>query len=138
MGVIVPHKAVEASPAAGSAPSAVGVRSRPASRACARETPTIPRVEFRATCGGAELLRQAGFTVQRFEDLTSRVKQTWTICITRTLGRFFTDRRYREFLFSTRNRNRSFALTMFRIWLAYETGAMRYGLFAVEKSAVSL
>lgn len=40
---------------------------------------------------------------------------------------------YRSFLFSSRNPNRIFALTLFRIWLAYELGIQRYGIFSAEK-----
>ena len=38
-----------------------------------------------------------------------------------------------ERLFDRHARNRVFALTIFRIMLAYRTGAMRYGVFTFRK-----
>jgi tocopherol O-methyltransferase len=40
---------------------------------------------------------------------------------------------YARFLFNRHARNRIFALTIFRIWLAYRCGAMRYGIFAFQR-----
>ncbi len=79
-----------------------------------------------------EFLRSEGFALRVFEDLSSRVKATWSICARRVAARLWRDRRYRRFLASPLSRNRSFALTLPRMWLAYETGALRYGLFACE------
>ena len=80
-----------------------------------------------------EMLRATGFLLGSFEDLTSRVKRTWSICIRRVLARLCSDGRYRRFLWSGSSRNRTFAVTLLRMWLAYRTGAMRYGLFACTK-----
>ena len=79
-----------------------------------------------------EMLRATGFLLGSFEDLSSRVKRTWSICIRRVLARLCCDGRYRKFLWS--GRNRMFAVTLLRMWLAYKTGAMRYGLFACTKT----
>ena len=72
----------------------------------------------------------AGFEVESFEDVTARVKKTWPICAARFVRELCRQPRYARFLFNRHARNRIFALTMFRIWLAYTTGAMRYGIFA--------
>lgn len=68
------------------------------------------------------------------EDLTQSVKRTWSICIARAWRGLARDRRYRRYLLDPEWRQRSFALSLPRIWLAYETGAMRYGLFTAVKA----
>jgi tocopherol O-methyltransferase len=81
-----------------------------------------------------ELIRRAGFTIDGFEDLSARVHRTWPICIWRVLVGCLRRPDWRRFLVNESNANRVFALTMFRIWLAYATGAMRYGLFAARRA----
>jgi tocopherol O-methyltransferase len=44
-----------------------------------------------------------------------------------------TTARYRRLLLSPATRNRSFALSLPRLILAYRQGAMRYGIFTFEK-----
>ena len=85
-------------------------------------------VEYRA------LLANSGFTDVRIEDLTVAVKRTWTKCARGVGARLLRDARYRRFLLDRASRNRIFALTLLRIWAAYETGAMRYLLFVAHKS----
>ncbi len=82
-----------------------------------------------------EVFEQCGFELERYEDLSAKVKRTWTICIRRSLARALTDRRVQRYLLSPRHvaRNREFFLTIFRIRLAYATGAMRYGLFSARR-----
>jgi tocopherol O-methyltransferase len=79
------------------------------------------------------MLADAGFHDIQFSDLTRRVKKTWSICALRVLRRFFNDPAFRRALRDPRFTNRIFAKTVFRIWLAYQTGAMRFGLFAAQK-----
>lgn len=86
-----------------------------------------PESEFRAATEGA------GFVNYRFQDLSRQVKRTWPLCARRTVKGLLTKPHYRRFLFSSRNPNRIFALTLFRIWLAYELGVQRYGVFSAEK-----
>ena len=50
------------------------------------------------------------------------------------LGKLATNPRYARFLFSRHAKNRVFALTILRIWIAYRVGAMRYGIFTFVKS----
>ena len=81
------------------------------------------------------LARNAGFTLEQFEDLTRRVERTWPAIIRRLLAKFAMEPRYLRFLFSRHARNRVFAVTILRIWLAYRLNAMRYGIFTFVKSA---
>jgi tocopherol O-methyltransferase len=76
---------------------------------------------------------EAGFRTAGSQDLTGRVKRTWSIAIRRFVERILQDTRYRSFLFDRSLRNRIFAFTAVRIWLAYQVGAMRYGVFRFDK-----
>lgn len=80
----------------------------------------------------ARALHVAGFTLQSFEDLSSRVSRTWTLCIARTLKKLATDPRYMAF-WRSESENRHFAKTLLRIRAAYAVGAMRYGMFVARK-----
>ena len=76
----------------------------------------------------------AGFKNIEFEDLAKKVKRTWPLCAGRTVKGLLTKPHYRRFIFGSDNPNRIFALTLFRIWLAYELGVMRYGFFSADKN----
>jgi tocopherol O-methyltransferase len=80
-----------------------------------------------------DAVTEAGFRATDSEDLTDRVKRTWSIAIRRLIERIFQDSRYRSFLFDRSIRNRIFAFTVLRIWLAYQIGAMRYRIFRFDK-----
>ena len=90
----------------------------------------LPGMVTAAELGG--WLRAEGLEPVQFADLSASVKRTWEICIRRFVARIITDARYRRFLLAPGTRNRAFALTPFRMWLAYETEAVRYGLFVCE------
>ncbi len=77
--------------------------------------------------------KNAGFALERFQDVTRSVERTWPAIVWRLLGKFVSNPRYLRFVFSPHAHNRVFALTIFRIWLAYRTGAMRYGVFTFVK-----
>jgi cyclopropane fatty-acyl-phospholipid synthase-like methyltransferase len=77
-----------------------------------------------------QMLEDAGFHDILCADLTPRVKKTWSICALRVLRRFFGDPSFRSTLLDPAFTNRIFAKTVFRIWLAYQIGAMRLGLFS--------
>ena len=76
---------------------------------------------------------RAGFELLSFEDISRQVKRTWGICLLRLMKRLATDRSYRKLVTSSETRNRSFALSLPRLILAYRTGAMRYGLFTFAR-----
>jgi tocopherol O-methyltransferase len=80
-----------------------------------------------------QMLEQAGFHDIDCADLTRRVKKTWSVCAARVLGRFLTDSSFRSALRDPGFTNRIFAKTVFRIWFAYQNGAMRFGLFSAQK-----
>ena len=75
----------------------------------------------------------AGFDCERFEDLTEHVTPTWPKIVRRFLAKLFGQPAYVRFLFKRHAQNRIFALTIFRIWLAYRCGAMRYGIFTFRR-----
>jgi tocopherol O-methyltransferase len=79
------------------------------------------------------LLVGAGFVVESAKDVSRQVRGTWGICIRRACTKFFTNRQTRAYLFGAASRNRVFLLTVFRIWLAYHTGAMRYLIWRARK-----
>ena len=79
------------------------------------------------------MLVAAGFQAIQVSDLTRRVKKTWSVCARRLTARFLRDASFRRLLSDPRFTNRIFAKTVFRIWLAYQTGSMRFGLFTAHK-----
>jgi tocopherol O-methyltransferase len=81
-----------------------------------------------------QLARGAGLSSLQFTDLSAQVSRTWPICAWRVLKGLILKPDYRRFLLSSGNPNRVFALTILRIWLAYRTGSMRYGILSGVKS----
>ena len=79
------------------------------------------------------MAQRAGFRVAGFEDVSREVRHTWTICLRRFLLKLATRPRYMRLVASPRTRNRSFALSVPRLILAYRTGAMRYGVLVADK-----
>jgi len=75
----------------------------------------------------------AGLTRIDQMDLSHQVSRTWSIVIARFVKRLVRDPRYWSFLFDSAHQNRIFAATVIRIWLAYWTQAMRYGIFTFAK-----
>jgi tocopherol O-methyltransferase len=80
-----------------------------------------------------DMLGAAGFRDIQVSDLSVQVKKTWSVCAGRIVSRFLGDPSFRRILFDPRFANRIFALTVFRIWLAYHIGSMRFGLFTAQK-----
>jgi tocopherol O-methyltransferase len=76
-------------------------------------------------------LEAAGLVVTAFEDLTTHVARTWTVCIRRSLARGVVDGAVRGYL--VRGRHRVFLRTMFRMRAAYAVGALRYGSFVAVR-----
>jgi tocopherol O-methyltransferase len=79
------------------------------------------------------MLENAGFHDIRFSDLTAQVRKTWRVCALRVVRRFLGSSSFRRLLWSRDFTNRVFAKTVFRIWLAYRTGSMRFALFAARR-----
>jgi tocopherol O-methyltransferase len=75
----------------------------------------------------------AGFEVASVEDISANVSRTWGICARRFLRMAVTKPRYLRFLVDRREENRVFALTLFRLMMAYRTRAMRYCLLTFLK-----
>jgi tocopherol O-methyltransferase len=75
----------------------------------------------------------AGFTVTGYEDVSRRVARTWWICARRLLQALMVDRETRRVALGARNRGA--VLSIPRMIFAYRTGAMRYGIFTLQKGA---
>ena len=76
---------------------------------------------------------KAGFVADGFEDLSRKVRRTWALCGQRVAKKLLTHSHYRRYLLDSHSRNRVFALSLLRIWLAYATGSMRYGFLTAHK-----
>lgn len=79
-----------------------------------------------------ELMRGVGFQDTRYQDLTSQVKKTWTLCAWRMM-KALGKKEFRSFLFHGNAADRIFAKTVLRIWGAYQTKSMVYGIFRADK-----
>jgi tocopherol O-methyltransferase len=79
----------------------------------------------------AAYLREAGFEVGGYEDLSERATRTWAIVARRLPGVLARDPRL--FARLLRSPDRVFALSLARIPLAYRVGAMRLGLFSARR-----
>jgi tocopherol O-methyltransferase len=78
-------------------------------------------------------LQQAGFVVERCEDVSAQVQRTWTVVLRRLLHGFGTQQDYWQYLLDRQCRERVFGWTIGRIWLAYRTGALRYGILSAYR-----
>jgi tocopherol O-methyltransferase len=79
-------------------------------------------------------IERAGFVVEEHRDVSRQVKRTWPLCIGRTLRLLAREPATLGWLIRGESENRIFALTMLRLWLAYEVGAMRYGIFKARRA----
>lgn len=75
-----------------------------------------------------EAMERSGAVLTEFRDLTTLARRTWPVAIRRTLGGFLVHPRFARYLLNAQSGQRIFLLTMFRIWMAYRVGAMRYCL----------
>lgn len=80
------------------------------------------------------ILESRGLRLISFDDLSPQVKKTWQICARRVRWNLCTRPDYWRFLVTGQSRHAIFLLTLYRIMLAYRTGAMRYGHFVMEKT----
>ncbi len=79
------------------------------------------------------MLVAAGFVGVAFEDLSRQVRRTWNICAMRLARKLLNEPALRRQFLAREFSNRVFAKAIFRIWLAYRTGSMRYGIFSAHK-----
>lgn len=75
----------------------------------------------------------AGFNVERVQDVTREIAHTWPMIVRTFLLKLAHKPAYVRFLFDRHARNRIFALTIVRLWIAFRTGAMRYGVFTLTR-----
>jgi tocopherol O-methyltransferase len=75
----------------------------------------------------------AGFRTIGVEDLSARVRRTWSVCASRLFGQILSRPEYRRFLLSRFSSNRVFAMTVLRLLVAYRTGSMRYCLMVFRR-----
>jgi tocopherol O-methyltransferase len=83
-----------------------------------------------------ELIEGAGLELSGYEDLSSSVQKTWTICMKQAAKSIFFDSGFRKYLMNKASSDRKFIKTIIRIRLAYLTGSMRYGLFYGKKALI--
>jgi tocopherol O-methyltransferase len=83
----------------------------------------------------ASIARSVGFQTDGWLDASHQVARSWSVVIRRTFGGLLSDSRYRSFLLDGRERNRVFALTVARIWLAYRTRGLQYGIFKFVRAS---
>ncbi len=80
------------------------------------------------------LMHDAGLEVVRVQDVSREVKRTWPLVLKRLGAYVIKHPRALAFLASG-GPNKVFLVTLLRLWLAYETGAMRYLVFTARKRA---
>jgi tocopherol O-methyltransferase len=78
-------------------------------------------------------IEEAGFLDVSFEDLSRNVRKTWALCAAGVIRQLATNSEATRFLLNHAAENRVFAKTVFRIWLAYQTGSMQFGIFTGVK-----
>ena len=83
------------------------------------------------------LARGSGFDIVSVEDLSDRVSRTWSICAGRFMKRLFSQPRYIKVLLDKAETNRIFAVTLFRLLLAYRTRSMRYCLLVFKRGVAA-
>jgi tocopherol O-methyltransferase len=79
------------------------------------------------------MIEAAGFRDRQFFDLTPKVAKTWRLCALGFLTALCTDGALRRQFFQLDPAQGAFAKSVFRIWLAYHTGSMRYGVFSAHR-----
>lgn len=80
-----------------------------------------------------KMMEEVGLNNIEFSDISSQVKKTWAICARRTSKAFLFDKKTRRYILDANSSDRVFAKTLFKIWTAYNTKSMRYGLFTAMK-----
>jgi tocopherol O-methyltransferase len=79
------------------------------------------------------LAAEAGFAIERFQDVTRQIARTWPMIVRVFLQNLLRKPAYLRFILDPRSQNAVFGLTIVRLWIAFRTGAMRYGVFTLKK-----
>jgi tocopherol O-methyltransferase len=80
-----------------------------------------------------QFIQEAGFQIECAEDVSAQVCRTWTV-ILRRMARLLATRGYAwRYLLDPQRRERIFAWTVPRLWLAYRLGALRYGILSARR-----
>lgn len=80
----------------------------------------------------SRILNEAGFADVRIEDVTSQVRRTWLFVIRSMLRGLLTQPRYWRLMLNSGASDRIFALTAFRIMIAYHLGCMQFAMFTCK------
>ena len=80
-----------------------------------------------------KMAADTGFAVERFQDVTRQIARTWPMIVRVFLWNLLRKPAYLRFILDPRSQNAIFSLTIVRLWLAFRTGAMRYGVFTLCK-----
>ena len=74
-----------------------------------------------------------GFSVEEIREVGRQVKRTWLVISYRLACKVVTRKEYRRFLRENLRSDRIFALTVLRVIIAYEVGALEYGLVKLTR-----
>ena len=80
-----------------------------------------------------QLAAKAGFRLEKFQDVTQQIARTWPMIVRVFLWNLLCKPSYIRFILDPKSKNAIFGLTIVRLWLAFRTGAMRYGVFTLVK-----
>ncbi len=76
----------------------------------------------------------AGFALTRFQDVTRGIARTWPAIARTFIRHLFRHPSAARLLVHPRSHHRLFALTITRLWLAFRSGALRYGVLTLVKT----
>jgi tocopherol O-methyltransferase len=79
------------------------------------------------------LAADAQFEVERYQDVTRQIARTWPMIVRVFLWNLLRKPAYLRFILDPASQNAIFAITIVRLWIAFRTGAMRYGVFTLRK-----
>jgi tocopherol O-methyltransferase len=75
-----------------------------------------------------------GFVVERFQDITRGIARTWPMIVRTFLRHLVRHPASIRLFFDSAARDGLFAFTVARLWLAFRSGALRYGVFTLAKA----
>jgi tocopherol O-methyltransferase len=76
---------------------------------------------------------EAGFRLEKFQDVTRQIARTWPMIVRVFLWNLLRKPAYIRFILDPKSKNAIFGFTIVRLWMAFRTGAMRYGVFTLVK-----